>query len=169
MHKRLFTVSILFISIFILGACSSDKEPISPNDTFLAPATASLDLQKSKTFVQRSNTNEGEIVIHGQAGANFQTAKIKFTNRVGGQSTDWQNLNVDVANKQFSGKYKLIGGGYYAQIQLIADGKVSAPPAQPPKEPNSTVNSSATTDNQISCGIAHKTSWLKRLFGWFAS
>jgi hypothetical protein len=124
MHKRLLTVSILLISLFILGACSSDKEPISPNDTFLAPATASLDLEKSKTFVQRSNSNEGEISIKGQAGATFQTAKIKFVNRLGGQSTDWQNLAVDVANKQFSGKYKLVGGGYYAQIQLTSDGKV---------------------------------------------
>jgi hypothetical protein len=124
MHKRLLTVSILFISILVLGACTSDQEPISPNDTFLAPATASIDLEKSKTFVQRSNSNDGEITIKGQAGATFQTAKIKFVSRLGGQSTDWQNLTVDVANKQFSGKYKLIGGGYYAQIQLMADGKV---------------------------------------------
>jgi hypothetical protein len=124
MHKRLLTVSILFISIFVLGACTSDQEPISPNDTFLAPATASIDLEKSKTFVQRSNSNEGEIIIKGQAGATFQTAKIKFINRLGGQATDWQNLTVDMANKQFSGKFKLVGGGYYPQIQLITDGKV---------------------------------------------
>lgn len=61
--------------------------------------------------------------------------------------------------------------GFCQQIseKLIADGKVSAPPAPPPKAPTSTVNSSAKTDNQISYGIAHKTFWLKRLFGWFAS
>lgn len=132
MHKRLLTVSILIISIFVLGACTSDQEPISPNDTFLAPATASIDLEKSKTFVQRSNSNEGEIIIKGQAGATFQTAKIKFVNRLGGQATDWLNLTVDVANKQFSGKYKLVGGGYYAQIQLITDGKVAADGLLPP-------------------------------------
>jgi hypothetical protein len=125
MHKRLLTVSILFISLFVLGACSSDKEPISPNDTFLAPATASLDIEKSKTFVQRSNANEGEISIQGQAGASFQTAKIKFVSRLGGQSTEWQNLTVDIPNKKFAGNFKLQGGGYYAQIQLTTDGKVS--------------------------------------------
>jgi hypothetical protein len=126
MQKRLFTASILFLALFILGACSEDRESISPNDTFLAPTIAQIDVEKSKTFVQRSNTNEGEISLLGQAGSAFNTAKVKFVSRIGGQSTDWQMLQVNAANKQFLGKFKLQGGGYYAHIQLMSDGKMIA-------------------------------------------
>ena len=61
--------------------------------------------------------------------------------------------------------------GFCQQIseKLIADGKVSTPPAQPPKSPKSNVNSKAKADDQTPSGITHKASRLKRLIGWIFS
>lgn len=58
--------------------------------------------------------------------------------------------------------------GFCQQIseKLIADGKVSTPPAPHPKVPTSTVNSSANNNDQLPSGI---TPWLKRLISWFTS
>jgi hypothetical protein len=61
--------------------------------------------------------------------------------------------------------------GFCQQIseKLIIDGKVRAPLAPSPKSPKSIVNSNAKSDDQIPSGIKNRTSWLKRLIGWFAS
>lgn len=55
--------------------------------------------------------------------------------------------------------------GFCQQIseKLLADGKVSSPPAPLPKAPTSSVNSRAKTNAQIS------SSWVTRLIGWFSS
>jgi hypothetical protein len=107
--------------ILLLNGCK--LEDVTPK--FLNNSKVILDKVNSIDFVQRNVNNEGSITIIGKSDKSFQSAKIKFNSSLGGVSTDWLTLNIDPSTKEFKGKFTLKAGGYYPQIQLFNDNKVS--------------------------------------------
>lgn len=110
---------VLFL-LFILNACKPE-EVITP---LAEPGTlVTIDLAKTRKFVQRNEKNEGEVLIVGNCSKPITSAKVKFKNYFSGQETEWLNLIVDESNG-FKGTFTLKGGGYYPQVVVQNNGQV---------------------------------------------
>lgn len=113
-----FLFLILSTSVFLFSACKP-QDSLNPIDETVK-ARIRLNADSCRSFIQRDNSNQGEVVIYGQADKAFTDAKVKFVNALGGSESIWFTLQ-STSTGIFKGKFKLQGGGYYPVLQLSKD------------------------------------------------
>lgn len=121
MHTLSFSKFLFLIvstSVCLLSACKPQDAPNPIDETIKAHIRLNAD--SCRTFIQRDNNNQGEVVIYGQADKAFSDAKVKFVNALGGSESIWFTLQ-STSTGIFKGKFKLQGGGYYPVLQLSKD------------------------------------------------
>lgn len=89
----------------------------SLNLSFKEKVRIQLDTSKTVDFVQRNNTDKGNLPIYFLANKSFGTAIIKFKPIFGGKETDWILLTKTDSLK-FGSKIELSSGVYSANLVL---------------------------------------------------